>query len=254
MKVIHFSIIVAISLSLSLLFGTATIFGQQPIEKEQIIIKYNLKQYTDYGNYPQSDYRDVFNPFKAFDNQLRTETVKNSAWSQLGDSGFTVTLNNPLDKPICSAEINVYNPQNSPFLLTIGNKSIEGVLDSTLKQVSIGGNECAGNVDKIKLDVKATGKWTSISEIKLFTEKKIPPIEPPVCPPGSYYDDKLKQCVQVSNPINGTVITNSTIALNVSNSTVTVNADDSSNIVIQKIEQDKEDEEEQEEEEEDYKN
>lgn len=209
--------------------------------KQQVIIKDKIKNFDWYGLEYQSDYIDTFTPAKAFDNQLITPQVKNSGWSQLGNSGFTVTLEQPLDQQICSAEIIPLNPKNNPFKLTLGNQSVvEGKLDSTSIPVSF--NPCAPHVDLIKFDVKsANDKRNPIQEIKLFTSKKIPPIDPPVCPPNSYWDDVLKKCVSVNPPIsNETTIVNSTLALKVSNSTIIITLDDTSKIVGPEQPQDKE--------------
>lgn len=205
---------------------------QQEEEKQQIIIKDNIKTFDWYGLEYATDYVSTFTPPKAFDNKLITPQEKNVAWSQLGNSGFTVTLQNPLDKQICSAEIIPLNPKNSPFLLTVGNKSVEGKLDST--SIPVNFPVCAQNVDLIKFDIKSPNdKFNPIQEIKLFTSNKIPPIEPPVCGPNQYYDEKLKKCVDIQLPINGTTITNSTLNLKVSNSTITITTDASSKVIDQ---------------------
>ena len=165
---------------------------------------------------------------------LITPQVKNTGFSQLGNSGFTVNLQTPLDKdkPVCSAEIYVLNPKNTAFLLTVGNKSFEGKLDATMIPVNFAPN-CAFDVSQIKLDIKSPNNlYNPIEEIKLFTQKQDPPIEPPVCPPDSYWDSKLKKCVAINPPIgNNTAIVNSTIALTVSNSTITIDADEGSEII-----------------------
>ena len=254
MKVL-LSVFALIGTALCCLFSSTTaispIFAQDQIVKDQIIIpKENLKNFTDVGDFTQTDYRETFNPFKAFDNLLRTPQVKNTVWSNHGDvTGFTVNLNEPLNKAVCSADIYVIKPQGSPFQLTVGNKTVEGVLNSNLKQLTFGGSEqktCVENVSTIQLNVQPGmgTKWTSIEEIKLFAEKTIPDIEPPVCEPGYYYDSVLKQCVKIEKPVD-----NSTIILNVSNSSIIVNADADSNVVVNQPSQSVEAEEAQDEQE-----
>ena len=228
-------------ISLSILLASFLILGfvnnnnnsySQNEEKQQVIIKDNIKNFDWYGLEYSTDYVSTFSPPKAFDNKLITPQEKNVGWSQLGNSGFTVTLQNPLDKQICSAEIIPLNPKNSPFQLTVGDKSVEGKLDST--SINVNFPVCAQNIDLIKFDIKSpNNKFNPIQEIKLFTSNKIPPIEPPVCGPNQYYDDKLKKCVDIQLPINGTTITNSTLALNVSNSTITITTDASSKVIDQ---------------------
>lgn len=197
-------------------------------EQKQIIIQDNIKNYTIYGSDKlKPGYADTYNPTNLFDNLLPNATVTSTMWSDYGDAGFIVNLKNQLNKPICSAEIFVFSPKNSPFLLTLGNQAVEGVLDST--KIPISFEDCVKNLKTIKFDVKAKDKYTSLQEIKLFTEEKIPPIEPPICPPKSYWDDKLKICVEITNPVNGTSIVNSTISMKVSNSTINILADSTNN-------------------------
>lgn len=200
--------------------------------KKQIIIKDNIKSSDDYGLETSTDYVTTFTPEKAFDNILLSPQVKNTAWSQRGDAGFTVDLANVLKDPVCSAEIFVKNPQSQPFLLTVGNKSIEGILDSTIKTVSFA-PDCIKSADQIKFDVKQPfNVWSPIEEVKLYTDEIIPPIDPPVCPPNMHYDANLKKCVENENPVtNGTTFVNATISLNVSNSTITINADENSKVI-----------------------
>jgi hypothetical protein len=204
------------------------------IEKEQVFInKDNIKNYTSHGSpLVSSDYRDVYNPTKVFDNLLPTTDVPNTKWSDYDDADFTILLKNKLDRVICSAEIIQETPRNSPFLLSLSTQSVEGVLDSTTKTVTF--PTCVKDVKDITLQVIAPDKWTSISEIKLFTDKKIPPPEPPICPPGTYYDSNLEKCVEnVPNPVNQTVlVTNSTINFDIVNSTLKIHADSISNIII----------------------
>lgn len=226
------SIFAIVTICFGLLMGPVINVANSQVEKQQIIIKDSIKDFEDYGLETATDYIETFTPPKAFDNLLLSPQIKNTAWSQRGDAGFIVNLNNVLSQPICSAEIFTKGPMNSPFLLTIGNKSVEGLLDTTTKTVSFG-PECAKAVSQIKFDVKQNfDVWSPIEEIKLFTEKVIPPIDPPVCPPGTYYDSVLKKCVQIENPIeNGTAIVNSTLLLTVSNSTITINADETSKVI-----------------------
>ena len=227
---ISFSILLAFILFVGINIANNYSYSEE-VEKQQLIIKDKIKSYDSYGLEYKSDYVNTFTPPKAFDNQLITELVKNSGWSQRGDSGFIVNLDAPLDKQICSAEIIPLTPKNSPFLLTLGNKSVEGKIDSTSVTVNFLPN-CVKDVSQIKFDVKSpVDVRNPIQEIKLFTQKTIPPIDPPTCPPDSYWDDKLKQCVKIDNHINGTTITNSTIALKVSNSTITIVTDATTKVI-----------------------
>ena len=228
-------IITILALLFSVTIATITItsaIGQEQ-EKQQIIITDSIKNYSIYGSDKvSSDYREIYTPLRAFDNLEPNAQVTHTYWSDYGDAGFIINLKGKLDRAICSAEILQPTPRNSPFLLTVGSKSVEGVLDSTTKQVSF--PECVKNVNEIKLDVKAPNAWTTLSEIKLFTNKKIPPVEPPICPPGTYWDSTLKKCVEdVPGKINQTIlVTNSTINFDVVNSTLKIHADKVSSIII----------------------
>src|SRR6187401_142571 len=128
---ISFVILLATFLFLGIGIVNNSYSQQGEDEKQQVIIKDIIKSFDWYGLEYQSDYVDTFTPIKAFDNKLITPQEKNTGWSQLGNSGFTVTLDKTLDKQICSAEIIPLNPKNNPFKLSLNNKTVEGKLDST---------------------------------------------------------------------------------------------------------------------------
>lgn len=225
------TVIVAAIVFITLFTASVTTFSQEEKVK-QIILTDFIKQYSDYGQHDDPAYRETYNVLNLFDNQVNTTY---SFWSQLGDAGFVADLKGPMDQQVCSAELYVFNPQNSPFVLRFGEREITGSLDSTVKKIDI--PSCVKQVDEISFDVDGStstdlesAKWTTIEEIKLFTKDIIPP----VCPPNTKWDPNTQKCVPIDPPPvnNGTNITNSTLTFNVSGSTITINADETSKIII----------------------
>jgi hypothetical protein len=222
---------VAAIVFITLFTASVTSFSQKE-EINQVILTDFIKQYSDYGQHTDPAYREIYNVLNLFDNKVNTTY---SFWSQLGDSGFVADLKGPMDQQVCSAELYIFNPKNSPFVLHIGNKEITGSLDSTFKKIDI--PNCAQQVDKISMDIDGStstdiesAKWTTIEELKLYTKKIIPP----VCPPNTKWDSGQQKCVPINPPPvnNGTDITNSTLTFNVSGSTITINADETSKVIV----------------------
>lgn len=224
------TVIVAAIVFITLFTASVTSFSQKE-EIKQIILTDFIKQYSDYGQHTDPPYREIYNVLNLFDNKVNTSY---SFWSQLGDSGFVADLKGPMDQQVCGAELYVFNPQNSPFVLRLGDKEITGSLDSTVKKIDI--PDCVKQVNKISFDVDGStstdlesAKWTTMEEIKLFTKEIIPP----VCPPNTKWDSNTQKCVPIDPPVNnGTNITNSTLTFNVSGSTITINADETSKVII----------------------
>lgn len=253
----------------SLYSGTAFFFSPTPItaviaqgqeeegEEEQIIISNdNFQNYTRYGEYTKFDYIQTYTPLKLFDNLLPNQNITHTYWSEFGNAGFTIFLKSPLQKSVCSVEIYDKEPRNAQVVLKLGNEKrvIQGKLNATLNSINL--LECVKDVQKIKFDVKANNQWTTLAEIKLFSKQKLPPIEPPyTCPAGQHFDIAQNKCVPDSippppllppppppSPSNNattttttntmTTITNSTLKFDVSNSTLEINADTTSDILI----------------------
>lgn len=164
------------------------VVGPAP-DQEQFFIIDNIKNYTGYGEYTDNpEYSLFYNASLAFDGKENTW----SFWSQYGKAGFKVDLDKPLQVPVCAAELIVLNPNNGAFRLGLGSQSFEGVLNT--KQI-FGMTGCITDVDEITLDVEAPSKWTTISEIKLYTNTTAPPPPPPECEPGYHWDQLLQKCV-----------------------------------------------------------
>ncbi|MDF2736338.1 MAG: hypothetical protein K0S93_194, partial [Nitrososphaeraceae archaeon] len=125
-------------------------------------------------------------------NLLDTIINDKSFWSQAGKSSFYIKLDNALDNyQVCSAELNVYQPKSTPYLLDIGvSQNYTGVLDQTTEKIQF--DKCVKNMDEIYMIFdNPSGSYVSISEISLFGSKLgettpttiIPPtLEPTITP------------------------------------------------------------------------
>ena len=201
---------------------------------KQLLIGSNINTIDAFGKYNDTAYTDFYNVRNLFDNQTNTW----SFWSQYGKSGFVISLE-PLDKPVCSVEIGVNNPKDTPFNLRLGNPetfiNFDGNLDKPKEILEI--NDCIKDVKAISMTFNADKKWTTLSEIKLFSNgTNVPPVEPPTCQTGYHWDPVKKACVpDIINPPTGNAthitITNSTATMDISNSEVTLNIDVGSKIV-----------------------
>ncbi len=213
---------------------------------KQLLIGSSINTIDAFGKYNDTQYTDFYNVRNLFDNQTNSW----SFWSQYGKSGFVISLN-PLDKPVCSVEVDVNNPKNTPFNLRLGNPetfiNFDGKLDKEKEILEI--NNCIKDVKAISMTFDADKKWTTLSELKLFSNKtNIPPIDPPVCKDGYHYDPIKKECVKdvVTPGGNQTHITisNSTATMNVTDSELIINIDSNSQIIEnQEIEEEEDDEE-----------
>lgn len=225
---------------------TTTIVGVIAVangEKQQFTIQQdNFNNVSSYGEKTDNKlYTEFYNAKKAFDGLVNED----SYFAQLGKAGFDVKFDK-LNKSVCWAEIGVLKPQQKvPFNIVFfndkgNNKSFNGILDKQITTLDFTGlnNKCLPNLNEIKFDVNGkSNQYTAVSEIKLFEDSKVPPIEPPVCPDGQKYDPNTKKCVDINPPEppkpNQTAsITNSTINFVVSNSTVNLKADSTSDVVI----------------------
>src|SRR5688572_6930917 len=119
--------IIAIS-SLLLFFVTAIIGSAYAApEKQQILINStnDIKNLTAFGEADDPVYPEFYPPRYLFDNLENSF----SFWTQQGKSGVDLELKQKLNKPLCSVEIGVLPPQNTPFSVIVNNnKAFNGTL------------------------------------------------------------------------------------------------------------------------------
>ena len=201
---------------------------------KQLLIGSNINTIDPFGKYNDTEYTNFYNVRNLFDNQTNSW----SFWSQYGKSGFVLSLN-PLTKPICSVELDVYQPKNTPFNLRLGNPdtfiNFNGVLDNSKKIINIE-PQCINNVKGFSMTFDAPKKWTTLSEIKLFSNStNIPPVDPPICQDGYYWDPVKKMCVPNIVNQNGNItyitISNSTAVMDVKDSKIVLNIDADTQII-----------------------
>lgn len=183
------------------------VYAQQ--QQQQIIInKDNIKTLTSYGNYEivNPDYIKIYNASLLFDNIQDG----NSYWSDWGDSGWKLELLNPLENEVCSIEMGVLNPQNNIFSFKINNSTTTGILNNSTINFNL--NPCLVNMTTMSMDINTNEtkptdtRWTSISEVKLFSNETII-VEPPTDP-----DENMTKILISDSKIKMTV-NNSTIDL-----------------------------------------
>jgi len=200
---------------------------------KQLLIGSNIQTIDAFGKYNDTAYTNFYNVRNLFDNQTNTW----SFWSQYDKSGFVISLD-PLDKPVCSVEIDVNNPKNTPFNLRLGNPetfvNFDGELDKPKEILNI--EPCLNDVKGISATFNADKKWTTLSEIKLFSNgTNIPPVEPPTCQTGYHWDPVKKKCVpDVVNPggnVTHITISNSTATMDVTDSKLILNIDADTQII-----------------------
>ena len=215
-----------------------TIFAQEEQEQEvdnktQIVIGNTgaIKDFTWYGDYqpPDKIYTNYYNPVNAFDNQINDK----SFFAQNGPSGFKVNLKEEIKDPICSAELNVKNPNNAPFNLTLGDITFKGktMNESVIPFATKFNDKSIEDVDSISMNFATPIEtWTLVSELKLFSDDDVnpPPLE---CDEGYHLENGV--CVKDGTPPpitpnNGTNVFNisdSNTTLAIKNSTVTLDID-----------------------------
>jgi hypothetical protein len=142
---------------------------QQQQEEEQIpVTNADIQDSKSFGEVTDPAYTNYY----TVPNLLDTIINDVSFWSQAGKSSFYIKLDNVLDTyQVCSMELNVYQPKNTPFLLDIGvSQNYTGVLDQPTERIQF--DKCVKNMDEIYMIFdNPSGSFVSISEIKLFGSK-----------------------------------------------------------------------------------
>lgn len=197
-------IVLSLAVALLLFASVATIVAtnEATAEKEQIILNpNNIKELKAFGETDKPWYPENYPPEYIFDNLINSY----SFWTQQGNSGFNLILKEKLEQPICSIEIGSLQPQNQPFSLAINDKIVNGTLNSETVQINFANDQCVSNVNKLSMNFTPSDSilWTTLSEIKLFSDTK--PEPPPVVLPGN---------------VTKFIITNSTVTIDLENSEV----------------------------------
>lgn len=220
--------IVAVVAAVLAFFSTASIIAQgqeQEEELNQVLIQNNISSITPYGKYNNTQYINQYNVKNLFDNLTNSW----SFWSEFKESGFDITLSPPIKYPICKVDIGVFSPKNTTFAFGLNNQTFNGILDTTTETIDI--PQCVKDVTTISADfipdvnLSPEKKWTTLSEIKLYTNESttgtFPPPEPPVCPTGTYWDPEIKKCVDIVTPAENITkiwLNNTKVLMDVTNS------------------------------------
>ena len=113
--------------------------------------------------------------------------------------------------------------------------NFNGNLDKQKEILEI--NNCIKDVKAISMTFDAPKKWTTLSEIKLFSNgTNVPPVEPPTCQTGYHWDPVKKICVKdTTTPPNGNAthitISNSTATMDISDSKLVLNIDANTQVI-----------------------
>lgn len=239
-KIIIPTIIIAVALFCTAI--TATVNAAH--SGKQVLISSNIESSDSFGKWNNTDYTNFYNVRNLFDNS--TDEV--SSWSQYGESGWNVKLQPPLNNNICGVEIDVVTPKNTPFSFIIGNNAtnaeVSSVLDNNKEVINI--DNCIKNVTALGFISTAPGNWTTLSEVKLFTNETggtIPDPEP--CPEGTHKDPVTGLCIPDEEPepepevpanITKLTITNSTVLANITDSKVILNSSGDSQVIVNNAE------------------
>ena len=199
---------------------TPTPQPQQPSNNQIPVTSANIVDSESQGQVTDGNYTGYYTVSNLLDNKIDDT----SFWSQAGKSSFYIKLDNILDQyQVCSAELNVHKPTNSPYLLDVGvTKDYTGVIDQTTEKIQF--DKCVKNMDEILMSFdNPEGSYISIAEIKLFgskleTQQVSQPPQQTTIPPT------LEQSPETENA-NKINIQDSKAEISIKNSTVTFKFD-----------------------------
>jgi hypothetical protein len=200
---------------------------QQPSGNQIPVTSANIIDSKSLGQVLDTNYTGFYTVSNLLDNKIDDT----SFWSQAGKSSFYIKLDNILDQyQVCSAELNIHKPTNTPFLLDIGvTKDYTGVIDQTTEKIQF--DKCVKNMDEILMTFdNPTNSFISIGEISLFgskldtTEAANPPTSniQPILNQQQQQPPRLEQQTENANKIN---IEDSKAEISIKNSTVTFKFD-----------------------------
>lgn len=193
---------------------------QQETEKNttQIIIGNTgmIDKFKSVGDYEGENYTKIYTPVNVVDNLINDY----SFWGQFGKSSFTIELKEKLENPVCSVEINTYNPKNTPFELQFNDKIFQGVLDKQVIPMTF--ENCVEGVDSMSMRFDADGKWTVLSEVKLFSNEEvdIPPVE---CDKGYHMENGVCVPDVIDPPPTPEPVDSNATNINIIDSNATLN-------------------------------
>ena len=195
---------------------------QIPITSANIIDSNSLGQVKD----------DNYTGYYTVTNLLDNKIDDTSFWSQAGNSGFTIQLDNTLNGyQVCSMELNnIHDPKNVPYFLDVGvSKNYTGIIDQVNEKIQF--DKCVRDMNQIVMMFNKNNlesmDFISIGEIKLFgskigVEETPTTIIPPVLEPVSEEKPTTIAGYENATRIN---IQDSTAEIDIKNSTVTFKFD-----------------------------
>jgi hypothetical protein len=145
----------------------ATASPPQPLQQIPIS-NVNIKEFVSSGQITDPAYTNYYTVPNLFDNVVDDK----SYWSQAGKSNFHIQFDTILDNyQVCSMELSVYNPKNTPYLLDIGlPQTYSGIIDQMNEKIQF--DNCVKNMDEILMVFdNPPGSYLSVAELKLFGKK-----------------------------------------------------------------------------------
>ena len=176
-------LLTTITLFTAVTVTTTSAFAAAAEEKgEQIIINPdNIRDLKAFGETDKQEYLEFYPPSYLFDNLVNSY----SFWTQQGNSGIDLQLKEKLDKKVCSIELGAFQPTNTPFTIIVNDDDeivLNGTLDNEKVSINFPNENCITDLEKLSIKFNPADRkvWTTLSEIKLFSEvidEPIPPVD-----------------------------------------------------------------------------